>query len=485
MPTLGAVRRAGAALGVAAAVALAAAGCSGGQRAGGPAGSRSAPAPAPTDGSTTTVAPAAASTAAGPAPAPGCPVVHARLGPDPSRPRYTLTVDVDVSTHTASGTDEVRFTPDVATDRLVLRLWPNGPVPAGHGGRLTAGPVTVDGSVRPSSLTNPTTLVVPMAIGARQAVTVDVPWHLAIPVNLSERWSVTGASVRLASFVPVLAWEPGVGWDTEAPTVVHGEATSTPAADWDVRVDAHGLDVLAVGTQDHPGHWTATGARDFGLSAGRFAERTTTVNAPDPVVVTVGVAAGVGENPQTYLDKAAKVIVSFAGRFGAYPFPAYTLAVTPGLVGGIEDPMFTMQGPGTIGRSTTHEIGHMWFYALVGNDQARDPWLDEGLATWAEAGYEGTLASFVARPIPADAKGRSGQPVSYWDGHASSYYRGVYVQPAQALAALGPAARVDCVLAAYVADFAWRIARPVDLIGVLAGTFPEAAAVLAAVGIRP
>ncbi len=476
---------------VAVAAAVAAAGCSGGRRAVPSAATRSAPAStaagSPMTASTVAqqVATAPSTTTSRPPPAPGCPVTPPRAVPDPDRPRYTLTVDVDAPGHTASGAEEVRFTPDMATDRLVLRLWPNGPLPAGHGGHLATGPVTVDGTVRPSSIADPTTLTVPMAIAARQSVTIDLPWRLDIPVNLSERWSVSGASVRLASFVPLLAWEPGVGWDTEAPTVVHGEATSTPAADWDVRVDAHGLDVLAAGTQDGTGHWTATAARDFALSAGRFTERSTTVNAPDPVAVTVGVAAGVGENPQTYLDKAAKVIVSLAGRFGAYPFPTYTLAVTPGLAGGIEDPMFTMQGPGTIGRSTSHEIGHMWFYALVGNDQARDPWLDEGLATWAEAGYEGTLGSFVSRSIPVEAMDRAARPVSYWDGHISSYYRGVYVQPTQALARLGPPAQVDCVLAAYAAASAWKIARPSDLLHVLAGTFPDAAAVLAGVGIHP
>jgi aminopeptidase N len=30
-----------------------------------------------------------------------------------------------------------------------------------------------------------------------------------------------------------------------------------------------------------------------------------------------------------------------------------------------------------------HEIAHQWWYALVGNDQAAEPWLDEGLASWS------------------------------------------------------------------------------------------------------
>ncbi len=34
-----------------------------------------------------------------------------------------------------------------------------------------------------------------------------------------------------------------------------------------------------------------------------------------------------------------------------------------------------------------HEISHQWFYSLVGNDPAREPWLDEAFATYSEALY--------------------------------------------------------------------------------------------------
>ena len=34
---------------------------------------------------------------------------------------------------------------------------------------------------------------------------------------------------------------------------------------------------------------------------------------------------------------------------------------------------------------TPHEVSHQWFFSLVGNDQAMEPWLDESLATYSEA----------------------------------------------------------------------------------------------------
>jgi hypothetical protein len=126
----------------------------------------------------------------------------------------------------------------------------------------------------------------------------------------------------------------------------------------------------------------------------------------------------------------------------------------------------------------------MWFFGLVGNDQGRDPWLDEGLATFAEARYEGTLNTMKKRSIPADARGRAGDPMTYWEGHQSSYYLGVYIQGTQAIAALGDADRVDCALRAYVARSANTIARNRDLIAAFETVFPNTRDVLARYGIR-
>jgi hypothetical protein len=225
--------------------------------------------------------------------------------------------------------------------------------------------------------------------------------------------------------------------------------------------------------------------RDFALSVGRFTTATATAHVPHPVAVTVGVHAGVRDTPQRYLDKAVRVLEDFSLRFGSYPWPTYTVALTPGLRGGVEYPGHTMQGPDTIGRTTSHEIGHQWFYALVGNGQGRDPWLDEGLATYAEGRFEDTLGAAQIVEIPAEAKGHAGEPMTFWESRGRAYYAGVYLQSAQALLALGGVERVDCALRLYTADAAYRIARPADLFAVLARVFPHTAEVMAGYGLHP
>jgi hypothetical protein len=439
--------------------------------------------------STTAAAPTTTSTLA-PATTPACPTIPARSTPDPARPKYTLRAEVNPADGTVAGQLRVVFTPDVDTDRLVFRLWPNGPRSAPAASKLETGQVTIAGRPATSALDDPTTLTVRTGATFRagQAVDVSMPWELRVPGAANDRISRNGDAMRLGSFFPILPWEPGVGWATEPPAGGFAEASTAPTADFDLTVVVpEGYDVLASGTPDpaRPGRFTATAMRDVAMSIGRFETLTAVANAPQAVQVTVGMQRGLVDNDgvKAYLDRVVAALEDFGTRFGPYPWPTFTFAVTPQLGGGIEYPGHVMQGQNTLG-VTSHEVGHQWFYGLVGNNQGRDPWLDEGLASWAEARVENRLNQFKARIIPPVAKNMVGEPMTFWADKAQVYSAGVYVQGAQALAALGDPALVDCALRVFVAQSAHRIARQPDLVKAAATVFPDAAATLAAYGVK-
>lgn len=417
----------------------------------------------------------------------GCPAAPPRVKPRADRSRYVLSVNYKPADNMVDGTVSVRFTPDLPTDRLVFRLWPNGPRPASGGAALRASGVSVGG--RPGHVTgvNATTMEVrgdsPFAAG--KAVDVSMSYQLTLPGPVSDRISRIGDTVRLGSFFPILAWEPGRGWSTEPPTAGFAEASVAATADFQATISVPpGFDVLATGVPDGKGNWSAPLVPDFAVSIGHFNMAEAMVNAPDPVKVVVGVDQAVSESPDKYLNKVVKVLADFGTRYGPYPWPAYTLSITPTLGGGIEYPMHVMQGPRTIGRTTSHEVAHEWFYGLVTNNQGRDPWLDEGLATWAEYRFEGRSETLVARGIPAAGKGKAGQPMTFWESRQSVYYESIYLQGAQAVAALGPADQVDCALRRYVAFNAHRVATPASLRDAVDDIFPGAAATLDRFGIK-
>jgi hypothetical protein len=415
-----------------------------------------------------------------------CPEAPPYADPDPHRPRYRLFVDV--SGDLVSGRLRVRFTPDLPTSRLVFRLWPNGPRQAAAGARLSTGAVTSGGSRLRARLADPTTLVV--ALGRRlqpgDGVTVALPWRLRVPGPVADRLARAGDTVRLGSFFPLLAWEPGRGWARDPPTTALAEASSSPSADFDVRVRApRGAQVLASGARVGRRRWRAHAVRDFALAVGSFRTHRRTVAAPDPVTVTIGVAEGLGGSPRPFSDAVAAALRDLSHRLGPYPWEALTLAVVPGLGrAGIEYPTMIFQGSESLDWATTHEVAHSWFYALVGNNQARHPWLDEGLTTWSQGRADGTALALQDYPVADEARGHLGKPMSFWEEHESLYFPGVYVQGVRALAALGSPTLVDCALRSYVAANAYSVARPRDLVSSLRRVFPDAPEVLARFGVR-
>lgn len=438
----------------------------------------------------TTAAPATTTSTLGQATAPACPTIPARATPDPARPKYTLRADIKPADGTVDGQLRVIFTPDLDTDRLVFRLWPNGPRSAPAASKLETGQATIGGRPATSTLENPTTLAVRGAgpFRAGQAVDVSLPWKLTVPGAANDRISRNGDAMRLGSFFPILPWEPGVGWATDAPAGGFAESSTAPTADFDFTVVVpEGFNVLASGTPDpaQPGHFTANAMRDVALSVGRFENVTAVARAPQPVQVTIGIHRGLvdSEGVGAYLTRTVNALEDFGRRFGPYPWPTFTLALTPELGGGIEYPGHVMQGQNTNG-VTSHEVGHQWFYGLVGNNQARDPWLDEGLATWTDARAENRLAQYRARVIPPAIRNMVGEPMTFWADKPQLYNTGVYTQGVQALAALGDADLVDCALRVYVAVNAYRIARQPDLVKAAGAVFPNAAATLAAFGAK-
>jgi peptidase M1-like protein len=413
-----------------------------------------------------------------------CPAPPPTAEPAPERPRYVLDVRVAPSLRTVSGAVTVEFRPNQPTDRLVFRLWANGPAERRSGSRIETGNVTSDGRGLRTQRPDPTTLVVRLGrtLETGSKVTVRVPWRLHIPFTRFDRNGSFDGGVRLGSFFPILAWDARRGWVTDPPAGILAESSTSPAADFDIRVRApRGLRAVVPGARVGPERWHVRAVRDVPLAVGRFRVATTVAHAPNPVTVRVAVTSGSAAEP---LALAKRALEQLARRYGPYRWGTYTIVVAPDLGDvGIEYPTLVF-----IGRSADtrllldHETAHQWFYSLVGNDQASDPWLDETLATWAQTRI-GSPEPVAGRRIPAAARRHVGFPMTYWSRQDGWYFYGVYGEGAKALKSLGKPAAVDCALRAYVARRAYDIAQPGDLLDELNRLIPGAERRLAFWGI--
>lgn len=412
-----------------------------------------------------------------------CGVGSSLPAPATPRPHYALSVHILPGLRTASGAVAVTFTAPTerGTDRLVLRLWPNGARYARTGAHLFVSRVREGPRLLPVSYPNPTTLAIARPVAAGEQVVVSMNWRLILPRERGLRMKGRGRSVRLGSFFPLLAWD-GNDWALDPPTKLPAEAWTTPTADFDVRVShPAGLRVLASGHAVGRGRWHAEAVRDFALALGHFKIVTGTAHVPAPVRVTAAVEAGPGGQPaRAFLRSAIASLERYSALYAPYPWKTYTVAAMTDRKPGYEYPTLVYQPASDA--NVAHETAHQWFYSLVGNDQGRDPWLDEGLATWAEAAMNGA-PPFADATIPPEVTNKIGEPMTFWDQFdVRRFFLGAYLQTYRALLSLGPRSEVDCALRLYVVHNAYRIARPRDLLDALQTFIPDAEQKLEAYG---
>lgn len=403
-----------------------------------------------------------------------CPQPPVLAAPAAERPRYVVTVRVARSLRTVSGTVDVTFRPNRPTDRLVFRLWPNAPRSRDEGASLDVGAVRGLSAARP----DPTTLVIRFGHDiAGRGVHVRIPWTLRVPATGFDRISRFRGGLLLGSFFPILAWDARRGWVRDPPARIVAESSTSPIADFAVHVRApNGLTALV-----SDGH----AVRDVALAVGRFSIASSVAQVPQRTQVRVAIARGSRAEPRAVLAAATSALTRLSRRYGAYPWRRYTVVVPPGFgAGGIEYPTLSFVGASDVLRVVVdHETAHQWFYSLVGDDQARDPWLDETLATWGQQRLDG-----LRRPprgsLPPGARRHVGAPMTYWARFPRAYFWGVYEEGANALRSLGDDGAVDCALRHYVARRAYSIAQPGDLLDELNRFIPGAERRLRAWGIH-
>ncbi|HEX6628219.1 MAG TPA: M1 family metallopeptidase [Gemmatimonadaceae bacterium] len=110
-------------------------------------------------------------------------------------------------------------------------------------------------------------------------------------------------------------------------------------------------------------------------------------------------------------------IRQYSQLFFPYPYPQATSVAGP--VGGMEYPMFVMvhygsDDPASIFGTVNHEHGHEWFPMIVGSNERRYAWMDEGFNTYlnafaTEARYPGQSAYPTYLKNWADAVGAGTQ----------------------------------------------------------------------------
>lgn len=95
-----------------------------------------------------------------------------------------------------------------------------------------------------------------------------------------------------------------------------------------------------------------------------------------------------GKSWEQAAEQTQWTIRQYSQLFFPFPYPQATSVAGP--VGGMEYPMFVMVGygsddPASIFGTINHEHGHEWFPMIVGSNERRYAWMDEGINTYINA----------------------------------------------------------------------------------------------------
>jgi Peptidase family M1 domain len=411
----------------------------------------------------------------------------------PDRPRVELAFDVAPDLASATGNESIAFTPDAPTCELDFRAWPNNPTMHEAGAALNLTSVSVEGHPTTPQVTAagapdgaPGTLItipLPGCLAAGQTTHADLDFQLTLGANADERvgYSPETQTAWFGSGFPLLSWIRGSGWARDPAVAMNGEtAASEDFMLTSLSVTApSGYKVLGPGTSAGDVASSTPGTTTHRFSAPAIRDVTVEVGHYDVLDRDIGnvhlhlatPTSGTKATPTQWADQIEHAVTGLTQIFGTFPYPDLTVAITPGQSDGTEYPTALQMSDskyGDLPALVTHEISHQWFYSLVGNNQAQDPWLDEALATFGEAVVGGDAADYQYDQTPRRVVGLMGRPMSYWvsNGGFKRYTEGVYNQGAAVLLESrrrAGAENFDADLRKYVAANAHRVATPASV----------------------
>jgi len=307
------------------------------------------------------------------------------------------------------GRQRVRYTNQEATplSEVYFRLFPNL-----LGGLAEIQAVQVNGQdAIPTFELGNSAMRVPLspALQPEGQVVIQIDFSVRVPTESEGHYGVfvfEDDVLALAHFYPMIAVYDDEGWNLEIPPDF-GDVVYADSSFYLVRVTAPAaLTIVASGVEverEVAGEWQQVALaggpmRDFYLVAST--RYTILSDQVGETTVNSYVLPEFLNEAKITLGYAVESLQIFNERFGPYPFTEFDVASTPTLALGIEYPgiiamALRLYDPAQRGdyplvyleSTVAHEVGHQWFYSVVGSDQLDEPWLDEALTQYATLLY--------------------------------------------------------------------------------------------------
>jgi hypothetical protein len=230
------------------------------------------------------------------------------------------------------------------------------------------------------------------------------PGTRPVPFGFSQR------QANLVDWYPYIAvYHPEQGWVAHPPSY-YGEHQVYEKADFEVRFEVHSIlpqitvaasaPVLSSASdQGQAGkyiyHYLAENMRSFALSISH--QYQVFHHQMGDITLLSYTFPYHNEAGKRALQVTTQSVQLYQELFGSYPHPSLSVVEADFLDGMEYDGLFFLSNgfynlysgspADYLTAIAAHETAHQWWYGVVGNDQAYEPWLDEALSTYCERLY--------------------------------------------------------------------------------------------------
>ncbi len=238
-------------------------------------------------------------------------------------------------------------------------------------------------------------LVVPLIDSLYPDEVVEIVMNYVVTVPcVNFRFGYGENTINLGNFYPVVCKYENGAFNT-ASYHYNGDPFYSDVANYSVQITYPDC-LVCVGTgtlkscKEKDGNkiakYSALAVRDFALCLSEnFSKLSASVDE-----TTVNYYFYDDENAESSLSCAVDTVTTFNNLIGKYPYEVLNVVQSNFLHGGMEYPNLILISDNLPSRSEynnviVHEIGHQWFYGIVGNNEVKEAWLDEGLTEYITA----------------------------------------------------------------------------------------------------
>jgi len=321
---------------------------------------------------------------------------------DQSLSRYTISSILDYDAHTLQAEQQIIYSNHTGTalSEVLLLVEPNR-YPNGFSlSDLSWGDADPVGEYTLNE--NELLLSLDEDLQPNNSIEINLSYSLRLP-NQNAPYGYTDRQTNLGDWYPyVPPYNPDQGWLVR-PDAFIGEHLAYDMAEFVIDIQlsepysANGGELIMAASslpemKDAIYHFQHAPARNFAWTVSdQYLEQET--QAGDVLVK----AYSFPYHPQAdtpAMEETAKAVTIFSELFGPYPHQALSVVEADFLDGMEYDGLVFLShafydyytgGPqSNLTIIAAHEVAHQWWYGLVGNDQALEPWLDEALSTFSE-----------------------------------------------------------------------------------------------------